>query len=406
MRKLSSNETEEGMLKFSVTDPDLRPIEADIRIFSGSEETTPIDEITTGTNGQSVNIPLMAPPEELSMEPSVLIPYSNYSALITAPGYEPVNINGINIFSQNLSIQNVVLRQSPEIINIGPNVLYGDYPPKIPEAEIKPLTPSDEIVLDRVVVPETIVVHDGSPSDSTAKNYTVAFTDYIKNVASSEIYPTWPRETLIANITAIISFTLNRVYTEWYRNKGYYFTITSQTAFDHKWIFGRNIFESISEITDEIFANYISRPEVKQPLLSQYCDGKRTTCSGMSQWGSKDLGDAGLSALQILRNYYGSDVYINTAETIDGVLISYPGYNLEIGSAGIPVRTIQEQLNLIRKTYSNIPQVLVDGIYGKATKEAVAAFQKTFNLPESGIVDYATWYKISQLYVALAKLAT
>lgn len=406
MRKLSSNETEEGMLKFSVTDPDLRPIEADIRIFSGSEETTPIDEITTGTNGQSVNIPLMAPPEELSMEPSVLIPYSNYSALITAPGYEPVNINGINIFSQNLSIQNVVLRQSPEIINIGPNVLYGDYPPKIPEAEIKPLTPSDEIVLDRVVVPETIVVHDGSPSDSTAKNYTVAFTDYIKNVASSEIYPTWPRETLIANITAIISFTLNRVYTEWYRNKGYYFTITSQTAFDHKWIFGRNIFESISEITDEIFANYISRPEVKQPLLSQYCDGKRTTCSGMSQWGSKDLGDAGLSALQILRNYYGSDVYINTAETIEGVLISYPGYNLEIGSAGIPVRTIQEQLNLIRKTYSNIPQVLVDGIYGKATKEAVAAFQKTFNLPESGIVDYATWYKISQLYVALAKLAT
>lgn len=190
-----------------------------------------------------------------------------------------------------------------------------------------------------------------------------------------------------------------------YRNKGYYFTITSSTAYDHKWINERNVFDTISDVVDEVFANYLSRPGVKQPLLTQYCDGKRTTCSGMSQWGSKSLGDAGRSASQILKNYYGDDVYINTAEAIEGIPRSFPGYTLEIGSSGGPVRTIQEQLSLIRRTYSNIPAVQIDGIYGSGTQEAVRKFQEIFDMPASGVVDYATWYKISGIYVALSKLA-
>ena len=160
------------------------------------------------------------------------------------------------------------------------HTLYGYYPPKIAEDEIKPVNESGEIVLSRVVVPETIVVHDGTPTDSTAPNYYVPYRDYIKNVASSEIYATWPQASITANVLAIMSFTLNRVYTEWYRNKGYDFTITSSTAFDHKWIYGRNIYESISRIVDEIFNNYLSRPEVRQPILTQYCDGRRVSCPG------------------------------------------------------------------------------------------------------------------------------
>ena len=166
-------------------------------------------------DGQTDIVELPAPPVELSFEPGIIQPYGVYDILISAPGYYPAAINGTNIFSGILSIQNIVLKQSPVVINIGPNTLYGNFPPKIPEAEVKPLPPSDEIVLREVVVPEFIAVHDGVPSDSTASNYTVPFTSYIKNVASSEIYPTWPKETLIANIIAIISFTLNRVYTEW-----------------------------------------------------------------------------------------------------------------------------------------------------------------------------------------------
>lgn len=405
MKKLSCNQVDTGTLRVNVTNEDGEPINANVSVFDNSESGNPVDEMKTDVDGQTEIIELPAPPVELSFEPGIIQPYGVYNILISAPGYNPASINGTNIFSGILSIQNIVLKQSPVVINIGPNTLYGNFPPKIPEAEVKPLPPSDEIVLREVVVPEFIVVHDGVPSDSTASNYTVPFTRYIKNVASSEIYPTWPKETLIANIIAIISFTLNRVYTEWYRNKGYYFTITSSTAYDHKWMNERNVFDTISDVVDEVFANYLSRPGVKQPLLAQYCDGKKTTCNGMSQWGSKSLGDAGRSAEQILKNYYGNDVYINTAEVIEGIPRSFPGYTLEIGSSGGPVRTIQEQLSLIRRTYSNIPAVQIDGIYGEETQAAVRKFQEIFDMPASGVVDYATWYKISGIYVALSKLA-
>lgn len=395
-----------GSLRVDVTDQSGKPIDgatADISI-TGEPEST-LESIQTDSNGQTESVELPAPPFEYTENPGVTQPYSEYSIIVRAPGFAPVSINGIDIFSSRRSIQDVRLTEVSQVVTIGPNTLFGNYPPKIPEASIKPITPTGEIVLDRVVVPGTVVVHDGVPTDSTASNYYVSFPDYIKNVACSEIYPTWPESTITANVIAIVSFTLNRVYTEWYRNKGYSFTITSSTAFDHKWINERNIFDNVGLIVDEVFADYVSKPDVKQPILTQYCDGKRTTCSGMSQWGSKYLGDQNYSALQILRNYYGSDIYINTAEEVSGIPLSWPGYTLDIGDSGTPVRTIQEQLSAIRRTYSNIPSLAIDGIYGEDTAAAVSRFQSIFDLPVTGEVDYSTWYKISQLYVALEKLA-
>lgn len=395
-----------GSLRVDVTDQDGRPIDgatAEISI-TGEPETT-LESIQTDSNGQTESVELPAPPFEYTENPGVTQPYSEYSIIVRAPGFAPVSINGIDIFSSRRSIQDVRLTEASQVVTIGPNTLFGNYPPKIPEASIKPITPTGEIVLDRVVVPGTVVVHDGVPTDTTASNYYVSFPDYIKNVACSEIYPTWPEATITANVIAIVSFTLNRVYTEWYRNKGYNFTITSSTAFDHKWINERNIFDNVGLIVDEVFADYVSMPDVKQPILTQYCDGKRTTCSGMSQWGSKYLGDQNYSALQILRNYYGSDIYINTAEEVSGIPLSWPGYTLDIGDSGTPVRTIQDQLSAIRRTYSNIPSLAIDGIYGEDTAAAVSRFQSIFDLPVTGEVDYSTWYKISQLYVALEKLA-
>lgn len=404
--KILQNMPDTGSLRVDVTDQNGRPIDgatAEISI-TGEPETT-LESIQTDSNGQTESVELPAPPFEYTENPGVTQPYSEYSIIVRAPGFAPVSINGINIFSSRRSIQDVRLTEVSQVVTIGPNTLFGNYPPKIPEASIKPITSTGEIVLDRVVVPGTVVVHDGVPTDSTASNYYVSFPDYIKNVACSEIYPTWPEATITANVIAIVSFTLNRVYTEWYRNKGYSFTITSSTAFDHKWINERNIFDNVGLIVDEVFADYVSKPDVKQPILTQYCDGKRTTCSGMSQWGSKYLGDQNYSALQILRNYYGSDIYINTAEEVSGIPLSWPGYTLDIGDSGTPVRTIQEQLSAIRRTYSNIPSLAIDGIYGEDTAAAVSRFQSIFDLPVTGEVDYSTWYKISQLYVALEKLA-
>jgi spore cortex-lytic enzyme sleC len=404
--KILQNMPDTGSLRVDVTDQDGRPIDgatAEISI-TGEPEST-LESIQTDSNGQTESVELPAPPFEYTENPGVTQPYSEYSIIVRAPGFAPVSINGIDIFSSRRSIQDVRLTEASQVVTIGPNTLFGDYPPKIPEASIKPITPTGEIVLDRVVVPGTVVVHDGVPTDPTASNYYVSFPDYIKNVACSEIYPTWPEATITANVIAIVSFTLNRVYTEWYRNKGYSFTITSSTAFDHKWINERNIFDNVGLIVDEVFADYVSKPDVKQPILTQYCDGKRTTCSGMSQWGSKYLGDQNYSALQILRNYYGSDIYINTAEEVSGIPLSWPGYTLDIGDSGTPVRTIQEQLSAIRRTYSNIPSLAIDGIYGEDTAAAVSRFQSIFDLPVTGEVDYSTWYKISQLYVALEKLA-
>ena len=386
---------------------------ATIEIANTGEPNRILESITTNQNGQTGNIELSAPPREYSMEPTDNQPYSEYNLKISAPGYQEGLISGVQIFSGENGLQSIVLQpsgQAPDYVYnpivIGGHTLWEYYPPKIAEPEIKPLAESGEIVLSRVVVPETIVVHDGVPGDSTATDYYVPYIDYIKNVACCEIYSTWPESTIEANLLAIMSFTLNRVYTEWYRNKGYNFTITSSTAYDHKWIYGKTIYENISQIADRLYNRYLARPNVKQPILTQYCDGKRVSCPNwMTQWGSKALGDDGFSAIDIIHYYYGSDMYVNEAEIVSGIPSSYPGYDLTIGSSGEPVITIQEQLNRIAQNYPAIPTVTVDGIYGSATAESVRAFQRIFQLPVSGIVDFPTWYKISQIYVGVSKIA-
>ena len=408
-----NNATDSGFLQVSVVAGDtMKPLQdARVSISYSGEPETDIEQLVTDSDGQTDAVELAAPPVEYSMEPGDVQPYAEYSVTVTASGYESFNVSGISLFADTTALQGIRLvpRNVTTLagnIVIPANTLWGNFPPKIGEAETKPVGQPGEIVLSRVVVPEYIIVHDGVPTDSTARNYYERFTDYIKNVASSEIYSTWPDATLRANILAIISFTLNRVYTEWYRNRGYDFTITSSTAFDHKWVYGRNIFENISQIVDEIFTNYLSRPNVKQPILTQYCDGRRVSCPNwLSQWGSKALGDQGYSEIQILRNYYGDDMYINTAEEISGIPASWPGSNLDIGSSGSKVRQIQEQLNLIGEFYSSIPVLIPDGIYGERTADAVRAFQKIFRLPQTGIVDYPTWYKISDMYVRLSGIA-
>ena len=404
---------DKGKMRINVYDKQQGTPLADARIslaYTGNPERI-INEITTDSEG-AVNLDdLLTPPVEYSMEPGENQPFSEYTIDVNADGYEEINISGIDVFSGETSIQNVYLnednREIPENnIVIPVNTLYGSYPAKIPETEIKPVRQSGEIVLSRVVIPETIVVHDGVPTDSTALDYYVRYKDYIKNVASSEIYSTWPRQTLEANILAIMSFTLNRVYTEWYRNQNYNFTITSSTAFDHKWVNGRNIFESISQVVDEIFDNYLSRPNVKQPILTQYCDGKKSSCPDwMTHWGSKYLGDQGYSSIDILRYYYGDNMYINTAEQIQGIPSSWPGADLDIGSSGQKVRQLQEQLNLIGDYYTAIPALTVDGIYGERTAEAVRQFQRINNMPQTGVVDFPTWYRISDIYVRLSGIA-
>ena len=404
-----------GTLQINVTSRlQNTPIENATRTLSCSgEPDETLESLQTDESGQTQPVSLETPPLAYSMDSAQENqPFSLYTIQVRAEGYQPLSISGIEVLPTVKAIQNVALtpldytgtvRQS---IDIPVNTLFGDYPPKIEESEIKPLEESGEIVLSRVVIPEYIIVHDGPPTDSRAGNYYVRYRDYIKNVASSEIYATWPDASIRANVLAIMSFTLNRVYTEWYRNKGYNFTITSSTAYDQKWSYGRTVYDTISRVVDEMFENYLSRPNVSQPILTQYCDGRNVTCPNwLSQWGSKYLGDQGYSAVQILRNYYGSSIYINSADEVSGIPSSWPGYDLSVGASGAKVRQMQQQLNRIHQSYPAIPAVTADGIFGSATKNAVQKFQSVFGLPANGIVDYPTWYKISEIYVGVSRIA-
>jgi len=389
-------------------------------IQSGETKQTSIEKSeVTNSSGLTPNLELNAPPFEYSQNPSANLPYSLVDVKIEADGFLPVLINGCQIYPDRVAYQKCELisqqsrlaklgRQTEQIINIQPNRLVGDYPAKIEESPEKPLPPpsSGFVVLQEPVVPEFVVVHQGLPSDNSVPNYTVRYKDYIKNVASSEIFSTWPEATIRANVYAIISFTLNRIYTEWYRSKGKPFDITSSTAYDHAFSYGRNIYDNISAAVDDIFSTYMKRPGVKQPLLSQYCDGVKVQCPGwMTQWGSKYLGDEGKVPYEILTNFYGNDLDLVTADQVDGIPKSWPGYTLSNGSRGRDVRSIQTYLNRISDNYPAIPKVSVDGIYGADTERAVRVFQQVFTLPTSGNVDYATWYKISEIYVGVTGIA-
>ena len=252
-------------------------------------------------------------------------------------------------------------------------------------------------------VPQNITVHLGSPSSSAA-NVTVTFVDYVKNVASSEIYPTWDDSALRANILAITSFALNRVYTEFYRSRGYDFDITNSTAIDQAFVNGRAYFDRISRIADELFNDYLRRPGFVEPLAAKFCNGTTVTCEGLSQWGSQNLAQQGLNSTQILRNYYGNVEIVNNAP-IRGITSSYPGSPLRRGSSGPSVVVIQVELNRISQNYPAIPKIpTVDGIFGSRTEAAVRAFQEIFDLTPDGIVGPATWYALVRLYTAVTKL--
>ena len=366
--RMQQEMTDRGRLEIRVNARiQARPVSgARVTVSYTGDPQNVIEELITDGDGRTETLDLATPPLEYSLEPNVNQPYSEYTVKVEAEGYELVEVTGSELLSGEQSVQQVDLEPAEGAafadVTIPDHTLFGEYPAKIPESEIKPTGESGEIVLSRVVIPEYII--------------------------------------------AIMSFTLNRVYTEWYRNKGYDFTITSSTAYDHKWIYGRNIFDSISLVVDEIFADYLSRPNVKQPILTQYCDGNRVSCPNwMSQWGSKNLADQGYSTIQILRNYYGDNMYINTAEEISGIPSSWPGYDLTIGSSGNKVLQMQEQLNVIAEVYSSIPTVYENGYFDEETQDAVEAFQRLFGLPVSGIVDYPTWYKIQSIYVAVTRIA-
>ena len=253
-------------------------------------------------------------------------------------------------------------------------------------------------------VPQTITVHLGAPG-SSAPNVTVPFSDYVKNVASSEIYPTWDEAALRANILAIVSFALNRVYTEFYRSRGYDFEITNNTAYDQAFVNGRSIFENISRLVDELFNDYLRRPGFVEPLAAKFCNGTTVTCEGLSQWGSQNLARQGYSSTEILRSYYGNVEIVPNAP-IAGITSSYPGTPLRRGSSGPNVVIIQVELNRISQNYPAIPKVpTVDGIFGSRTEASVRKFQEVFGLSVDGIVGKATWYALVRLYTAVTQLS-
>jgi hypothetical protein len=408
-----------------------KPIEnAVVQVMSQGARNLPgekniiIEQMVTNSSGQSNIIELPAPPVDFSLTPPEISPdglvipidkpYSEYDVSVLLDGYEQVHIEGVQILPDTISYQDVILnpltghkKEWPTTITIDKHTLWGNFPPQIPQAEVKPLPDAGgHVILPEPVVPEFIIVHMGMPQNTAAAQHWVPFKDYIKNVACNEIFATWPVETLHANILAIISITLNRVFTEWYRGQGFNFTITNTTQLDQKYVYGRNIFVEISQVVDEIFTTYITRPGIRQPLFAQYNDGIRANYPGrMSQWGSKYLGEKGYSALDILKYYFGQDIYLDQAEKVEGVPISYSGYPLYLGAYGPNVRWVQERLNRISDNFPAIPKLRVDGFFGPETQASVKKFQEVFRLTQDGIVGFSTWYRLSHLYVAVTRMA-
>ena len=361
------------------------------------------EDIISDESGISREFFVDAPDRSLSLRPEEALPYSTCDARVEADGFYTFFIRGIQIFAGEKSVlpSEMIPRglSEDEVLEyeIGPHALRTS-----PEnRKIGP--PEDARVLGEVFIPARVTVHLGAPG-STASNVSVPFIDYIKNVASSEIYPTWPEASLRANIHCQISFILNRVFTEWYPSRGYNFNITNSTAYDQYYVYGRNIFQSISDLVDEIFNEYIRRPGRIDPFFAEYCNGSTVTCAGLSQWGTVTLANNGRTPLEILQFYYGN-VELATTNNVRAIESSYPGSPLRRGSSGRDVRTLQQQLNRIRVNYPAIPAITrVDGVFGTETENAVKAFQRIFDLTADGVVGKKTWYRISYIYVAVKRL--
>ncbi len=365
-------------------------------------------ELTTDENGETPVVSLETVDKSFSQIPDYDgTPFTSYSVFAQDFGFNPLSVSDIPIYDSETAILPLILTpmQSAQRQTVTQEISIGKPAVAMQDTtgQTGPLNSSR--ILRQVVIPNPITVHLGAPNSSAA-NVQVSFSDYVKNVASSEIYPTWPEASLTANIYAIITFALNRIYTEWYRSRGYNFDITNNTAYDQYFVQGRPIYESISRIVDNIFNEYVRRQGQNEPYFTSFCNGTTATCQGLSQWGTVTLADQGMSPLQILRYYYPDDVEITETNIITGILSSYPGTALRIGSTGLDVQTIQTYLNRIRRNYPAIPVITDEaGVFGESTRAAVTKFQSVFNLASDGIVGKSTWYKISSLYTAVARLA-
>ena len=366
---------------------------------------------TTDAEGNAPDLAIEAPACTLSLDESntTTRPYAVCSLTASKTGYRTVRIQGVQIFAGQVTLA------QPEMI---PATEEGrdiaDPPVVIPTHALfagdggSGPAPVDDCtstqVLDRVIIPKNITVHLGRPAAS-AQNVTVSFRNYIANVASSEVYPTWPTEALKANIHCQISLALNRIYTEWYPSKGYTFNITNSTSYDQYYVHGRTVFDVMVKLTDDIFNTYIRKTGTVNPYYSEYCDGKSVTCPGLKQWGTVTLANQGRNALSILKYYYGNDIEIVRTNNIQSIPSSYPGSPVRQGDSGTAVFTLQRQLNRITKDYPFLGLLTVDGIFGSKMTETVKKFQKQFSLTADGVVGRQTWYKISYIYVSVKDLA-
>ena len=363
----------------------------------------------TDATGSAADIPVEAPACTLSLdEDNTIRPYAVVSLTAAKSGYRTVRIEGIQIFAGQITLAQPAMipvteegKDIPDApIVIPPHPLFAGSG----GSGAQPVENCVPRVLDKVIIPKNITVHLGKPAAS-ARNVTVSFRDYIANVASSEVYPTWPEQALRANIHCQISLALNRIYTEWYPSKGYTFNITNSTSYDQYYVHGRTVFDVMVRITDDIFNTYLRKRGTVNPYYSEYCDGKSVTCPGLKQWGTVTLANQGRTALQILRYYYGSDIEIVRTSNIQSIPQSYPGSPLRQGDSGTAVFTLQRQLNRITKDYPFLGKLTVDGVFGSRMAATVKAFQKQFNLTADGVVGRQTWYKISYIYVSVKDLA-
>ncbi|MDR3178679.1 MAG: peptidoglycan-binding protein [Oscillospiraceae bacterium] len=367
-------------------------------------------ELITDSSGMTNKISLSTPDKQISITPSNNYAYGSYDISVSRFGLETKRVIGVKIFPENTSYQDVVMYDSDnkeiyENYVTLPDYYVGSYPPKIPEDPMLPL-PKSRVQTD-IIIPKKIVVHEGTLTNTSAANRNINYRDYIKNVASHEIYPTWEIETLKANIYAINSFTLNRMYTEWYRSQGYNFDITSSTMHDQAYKYSGTVFERVANVVDQVINTYLVARNNDYPFLSQYCDGVKVAprTYWLSQWGSQDLGLKGYSASEIIRHYYTSAVSFATAPE-EELRESFPGYNLKIEDCGVDVQILQNQLNRIRNNFPLIPRIpTASGKFNQETQNAVKIFQQVFKLPQTGIVDRDTWYKISYVYVSVANIA-
>ncbi len=411
-----------------------------VRVWVRDDAGNALYNLVTDESGETKTVPLATVDRRFSLSPGYLgTPYVGYSVTAETEGFAPMTVTEIPIFDGETAMLPVAMvpleerqagrmRQTPEgyqvlqeqaerkgsaereepvrqlaqengTVFVGPPVVAMD------NRRDQQGTSADRRVLRQVVIPDPIIVHLGAP-DSYAANVRVPFLDYVKNAASSEIYPTWPGAALKANIYAIMTFALNRVYTEWYRGKGYDFDITNSTAYDQYYVPGRPIYHSISNAVDEMYGEYVRRQGQYAPYFTSFCNGSTVTCPGLSQWGTVSLADQGYTPLQILRHYYPNDIGIAKTNTVTNALSSYPGTALQQGSSGLNVQTVQSWLNRIRRNYPAIPAITdPTGVFGEATRAAVTKFQSIFNLVPDGVIGKTTWYKLSDVYTAVTRLA-